>query len=121
MLFKQTSDSHVLQPATVMVELGAGAGVSRNQTQTSRTKRNDEGNICTKLPEVWQQLTGHIDEKTGSVALKAKRKLRGGRRTGKGATLNRRQLEAARFICASEITLGAKPHSHRQQRSIYEL
>lgn len=53
-------------------------------------------------------------------ALTAKRKLRGGRQAGKGATLNRRQLEAAGFICASEITLGAKPHGHRQQRSIYE-
>ena len=49
-------------------------GRFRNQTQASRTKKNDEGNIRTKLLEVWQQCTGHIDEKTELVKLKAKRK-----------------------------------------------
>lgn len=62
-----------------------GRGGVRSQADFSTTKRNDEGNICIKLLEVWQQLTGHIDEKTGLGLLKAERKFckegdNGGRR-----------------------------------------
>lgn len=66
---------------------------------TSRTKRNDQGNICTELLEVWHHLTGPINEQREAVLLRP-RGNSGRQTTEEGANACLRQLEAARFICA---------------------